>query len=135
VPHPKAEETPTTQPAEPVKKPAEEQGLQPVEKEPKQEKKKPTTQPAKEPPLERLHPDTTYEKGSAKLSLESVRKMSTEEIIKSLKPGAESPLSVKPNGKIVQGNTRIKVLRERGVDVNSLPRTIHKPDNSETGKK
>ncbi len=90
---------------------------------------------AKEPPLERLHPDTTYEKGSAKLSLESVRKMSTEEIIKSLKPGAESPLSVKPNGKIVQGNTRIKVLQERGVDVNSLPRTIHKPDNSETGKK
>lgn len=35
---------------------------------------------------------------------------------------AASPLTVYPDGTVADGNTRIRVLMERGVDVNSLPR-------------
>ena len=77
------------------------------------------------PPLQRLHPDSTYERDlGAKRSLDRVRRMSTQDIIDSLRPGNgnKEALKVNPNGVIVNGNTRIKVLKERGVDVNSLPR-------------
>jgi hypothetical protein len=80
---------------------------------------------ASEPPpsIRRLHP--TYETDQkAKRSLEYWRQKSTEEIIQSLEPrvGNQEALTVKPDGTVVQGNTRTKVLEERGVDVNSLPR-------------
>ena len=39
----------------------------------------------------------------------------------SLAEGKE-PLTVYPDGAVAQGNTRITILMERGVDVNSLPR-------------
>jgi hypothetical protein len=37
-------------------------------------------------------------------------------------PGSASPLLVKANGTIMQGNTRIWILMQRGYDVDSLPR-------------
>ena len=76
------------------------------------------------PPLKRIHSDKTLNTGSNKRNLESQRTRSTRDIIDSLKPGAKEPLTVKPDGRIVDGNTRIKVLEERGVDINNLPRTI-----------
>lgn len=36
--------------------------------------------------------------------------------------GAASPLTVYPDGRIADGNLRIRILTERGVDVDSLPR-------------
>jgi hypothetical protein len=75
------------------------------------------------PNLQRIHPDSTYEGGSAKLDLNSIRGMSTDDILNSLAPGSREPLTVGPDGRIFDGNTRIKVLQERGYDVNSLPRT------------
>ena len=48
---------------------------------------------------------------------------STESIVKSLRPDSEQPLMTDGAGKIWQGNMRIRVLQERGFDVNSLPRT------------
>ena len=53
--------------------------------------------------------------------------MSTQDIIDSLRPGNgnEEALTVKPDGTITDGNTRVKVLRERGVDVDRLPREPH----------
>jgi hypothetical protein len=50
--------------------------------------------------------------------------MSTEDIVKSLQPGSSNPLTVKPDGRIFEGNTRILVLEERGFDINSLPRVM-----------
>ena len=77
----------------------------------------------KPPPLRRLHPDSTYERDQiAKGSLEHWRQQPTDKIVESLKPGADEPLRVKPDGSVWQGNTRIKVLQERGYDVDSLPR-------------
>jgi RHS repeat-associated protein len=74
-------------------------------------------------PLKFLHSPSTWASGTAKNSLEFWRKQTTEKIIESLKPGTVESLIVKTDGTIINGNTRIKVLIERGVDVNSLPRT------------
>ena len=46
----------------------------------------------------------------------------TEEIVRSLRPDVKLPLKVKPDGRIFDGNTRIKVLEERGYRVSDLPR-------------
>ena len=77
------------------------------------------------PPLRRIHSDSTHiQDPTAQRSLDYHRQRSTEEIVESLQPGASEPLSVKPDGRVVQGNTRIKVLEERGYPVNDLPREI-----------
>jgi hypothetical protein len=75
-----------------------------------------------QPPLQRIHPDATYQSGTAKLALEYWRQQPTDVIVGSLAPGGREALRVMPDGRIMNGNTRIKVLEERGFDVNSLPR-------------
>jgi hypothetical protein len=76
------------------------------------------------PPLQRIHPDATYQGGTAKLALDHWRQQPTDAVIRSLAPGGRETLRVKPDGRIMNGNTRIKVLEERGFDVNGLPREI-----------
>jgi RHS repeat-associated protein len=78
------------------------------------------------PPLRVLHSEETLREGG---SLEQIRKQSSEEIIESLKPNAKNPLTVKADGTVVDGNTRVFVLRERGVDVDQLPRVLHETYN------
>ena len=74
------------------------------------------------PPLRRIH-DSVYEQDpKARRSLEYHRTRSTEDIVASLRPGEEEPLRVKPDGRVFQGNTRIKVLEERGYPIHDLPR-------------
>jgi hypothetical protein len=84
----------------------------------------PNSSSPSQPPLQRIHSDATYQAGSAKLALEYWRKQSTADIVCSLAPGSPEALRVKPDGRIMNGNTRVKVLEERGFDVNSLPREI-----------
>lgn len=80
------------------------------------------------PPLRRIHPDTTYERDRrAKQSLEFWSQQRTDRIVDSLKPGNKDSLKVYPDGGIADGNTRVKVLQERGYDVHSLPRELHRP--------
>ncbi len=74
------------------------------------------------PPLRRIHSDQTLETGANRVALEYWRKKTTDEIIKSLAPGQPESLKVKPDGRVMNGNTRIKVLEERGEDVDRLPR-------------
>ncbi len=77
-----------------------------------------------EPPLRRIHSDRTLEAGSSRFSLEYWRGQPVGDIIASLEPGTPEALRVKPDGRVMNGNTRIKVLEELGVDVNDLPREI-----------
>jgi len=42
----------------------------------------------------------------------------------SLLPGVRDSLKVRPDGTILDGHHRIRVLRDRGVDVDALPREI-----------
>ena len=71
-------------------------------------------------PLKSLHPDEQL----LKLKLELFRTWTTDEIVRSLKPGMESSLKTRPNGTILDGNHRIKILRERVYNVDDLPREI-----------
>ncbi|MEU6960357.1 polymorphic toxin-type HINT domain-containing protein [Streptomyces chrestomyceticus] len=70
-----------------------------------------------DPPLILLHSDSLD-----KSSLDFWHKQKTEDIIASLQPKAREPLIVKPDGTIMNGNTRITVLKSRGYDIDSLPR-------------
>ena len=56
--------------------------------------------------------------------LERFRRLSDQDIINSLNPGQPESLRVRPDGTMINGHHRIKVLRERGVDVDSLPREV-----------
>jgi hypothetical protein len=76
------------------------------------------------PPLQRVHTDKTLSTGSNRSALEYRRRRKTEDIVKSLRPGRAESLKVKPDGRIFNGNTRVKVLEERGFDVNSLEREV-----------
>lgn len=74
------------------------------------------------PPLQRIHADETLRSGASRFSLEYWRLRSNEEIVESLRPGKTEALKVKPDGRILNGNVRIKILEERGFDVDSLER-------------
>ncbi len=76
------------------------------------------------PTLRRIHSDETLSSGSNRFSLDFHRGLSTDDIVRSLRPGADEALRIKPDGRIINGNTRIKVLEERGFDINSLPREV-----------
>jgi hypothetical protein len=56
--------------------------------------------------------------------LEFFGKWSTQQLIDSLKPGQKGSLKARPDGTILDGHHRIKILRDRGVDVNGLPREV-----------
>jgi hypothetical protein len=71
------------------------------------------------PPLRLLH------RQLIPLKLEGFRKMSTDAIIRSLEPGTVEPLRVRRDGTVMQGNHRISVLIERGINVNALPRELY----------
>lgn len=73
-----------------------------------------------QPPLKPLHADSSLVEGK----LDKYGKLSDHDLIDSLKPGQAGSLKVRPDGVIVDGHHRIKILRDRGVDVDSLPREI-----------
>jgi ParB-like chromosome segregation protein Spo0J len=73
-----------------------------------------------QPPLNPLHPDGSL----VRSKLETYGKLSDRELIDSLRPGQSGSLKVRPDGTIIDGHHRIKVLRDRGVDVDSLPREV-----------
>ena len=72
------------------------------------------------PPLKPLHDEGSL----IKSKLDEYGKRSNQELVDSLKPGQAGSLKVRPDGTIVDGHHRIKILRDRGVDVDSLPREI-----------
>ena len=72
------------------------------------------------PPLKPLHADGSM--SPAKLS--EYGKTSTDELLESLRPGQEGSLKVRRDGTMVDGHHRIRILRDRGVDVDSLPREV-----------
>ena len=79
------------------------------------------------PPLRLIHSDRTFRAGRGKLSIEYWRTRSTPEIVASLlrrphDPAYQEYLKVKYDGTVMQGNTRVRVLAERGYNVNKLPR-------------
>lgn len=71
-----------------------------------------------QPPLRSLHPESSL----SQPKLTQFDKLTTEELMESLSPRQEGALKVKRDGTMIDGHHRIKVLRDRGVDVDALPR-------------
>jgi hypothetical protein len=66
--------------------------------------------------------------------LEKFEKAATEELLDSLQPGKQGSMKTRPDGTMIDGHHRIKVLRGRGMDVDALPReVIPKGDLTEGG--
>jgi hypothetical protein len=71
-------------------------------------------------PLKPLHSDEVL----IPPKLAYVGALSTEELLNSLLPGQKDSLKVRPDGTILDGHHRIKVLQARAVAVDDLPREI-----------
>ena len=64
---------------------------------------------------------STIRVGIGRFSIEYWRRQPTAVIVASLVSGAREPLRVKADGTVMDGNTRVKVLEERGYDLDTLP--------------
>src|SRR5687767_6618647 len=72
------------------------------------------------PPLRALHPEGSL----SKTKLGTLRRLPTSTLVASLQPGTPAGLKTRPDGTILDGHHRILVLRERGIDVDALPRYV-----------
>lgn len=73
-----------------------------------------------QPPLKPLHPDSSL--NATKLA--KMGQLSTDSLRASLQPGVANCLKTRPDGTILEGHHRIHILRQRGVDVDNLPRDV-----------
>ena len=71
------------------------------------------------PPLKSLHSDSSLNAGK----LAKMERLATDILLPSLASG-ECCLKTRPDGTILEGHHRIHVLRQEGVDVDSLPRDV-----------
>ena len=74
----------------------------------------------KHPPLKPLHVDSSLNAGK----LAEMERLSTETLRVSLLPGVQGCLKTRSDGTILDGHHRIYILRQRGVDVDGLPRDV-----------
>ncbi len=74
------------------------------------------------PPLKPLHAELVRSK------LAVFEKLSSDVLKKSLAPGNEHSLKTRPDGTMLDGHHRVHVLRERGEDVDALPREVIERD-------
>jgi hypothetical protein len=58
------------------------------------------------------------------LKLDFFRRLSTVELIKSLAPGQAGSLKAREDGTMLDGHHRVRILIERGEDIDRLPREI-----------
>jgi hypothetical protein len=75
-------------------------------------------------PLRPLHADSTL----LPLKLGQYGKLTTQELVDSLRPGQAGSLKVRPDGTMVDGYHRVKILRDRGYNVDALPRDVVERD-------
>jgi hypothetical protein len=73
-----------------------------------------------QPPLKPLHPDESL----IRSKLVVFEALSTERLVRSLAPGNEHCLKARADGTMLDGHHRIHVLRQRGENVDLLPREI-----------
>jgi hypothetical protein len=71
-------------------------------------------------PLKPLHLESSLNAGK----LTKFERFSTDVLLASLVPGLEGSLKTRPDGTILDGHHRIHILRQRGVDVDDLPRDV-----------
>ena len=72
------------------------------------------------PPLKLLHANSVL----SQTKIVRFSCLSNEELVTSLKPGQATSLKTRPDGTVIDGNHRVRVLMERGYDVDTLPRDV-----------
>ena len=72
------------------------------------------------PPLKPLHSSASL----SPVKLAELGRLSTEEIKETLLLGGTHSLKARTDGTVLDGHHRIRILRDRGIDVDSLPREI-----------
>ena len=72
------------------------------------------------PRLTFLHSESTLNQ----VKLETFRRLSTDELKFSLEPGQRDSLKVRKDGTILDGHHRLRILLERGENIDWLPREI-----------
>jgi hypothetical protein len=75
-----------------------------------------------DPPLRFLHSEALL----SAVKLAQFRAMETTKLIESL-PGQTGALVTRADGTVLEGHHRLVVLRERGIDVDVLPREVLPP--------
>lgn len=73
-----------------------------------------------EPPLRFLHAEGIL----SQVKLERFRSMATAELLESLRPGRSGALRTRADGTVLEGHHRLVVLRERGIEIDGLPREV-----------
>ena len=73
-----------------------------------------------QPPLKLLHAESTLIQAKIQLFAQ----LSDGELIASLRPGEPGSLKTRPDGTVIDGHHRIKVLQDRGIRVDDLPRDV-----------
>lgn len=71
-------------------------------------------------PLKWLHPDSSL----SRAKLQMFAGWSTEKLCDALKPGQQFALKARPDDTVLDGHHRLKILRERNVDIDALPREV-----------
>ena len=79
-------------------------------------------------PLKMLHADDALNR----VKVEKFNKLSDKELIDPLRPGQVGSLKARPDGTVLDGHHRLKILRERGIDIDALPREIITKDSPVT---
>jgi ParB-like chromosome segregation protein Spo0J len=79
-----------------------------------------------QPPLKSLHPESSL----SHVKIAQYSRLSTQELIDSLQPGQSGSLKVRPDGTVIDGHHRLKILRDRGIDIDMLPREVVPQDVS-----
>lgn len=78
-----------------------------------------------QPPLVLLHDGSSL----SRPKMDQYGKLSTPELIDSLQPGKPGSLKARPDGTVIDGHHRLIILRDRGADIDSLPREVISKDS------
>ena len=72
------------------------------------------------PELRFLH----FESLMSSVKLDALRRLSTDVLKLSLRPGQPGALKVRPDGIVLDGHHRLRILLERSENIDGLPREI-----------
>jgi len=73
-----------------------------------------------ESPLKLLHSEDAL----SRAKMDEYSKLSTQELLESLRPGQAGSLKARPDGTVLDGHHRLRILRDRGVVIDALPREV-----------
>ena len=80
------------------------------------------------PPLKPLHPDEEL----SEPKINQYGKLTTQDLLDSLRPGQPGSLKLRPDGTVLDGHHRLRILNERGVNIDTLPREVIAKDSTTT---